>query len=181
MYAIKRAERPPQTLVHFVTALASLFTDQRTSNLPIRAAYKHCGDNLRAYFWQVSNWFQFLLCEVMVVQARSWDSVQRLSFYLPNRDTSQRTFSHDFPYRMTTRQFLREVSPTMVIIQLLQQKFVIRTFLTIHQWWSRLVCIHVEYIPNARDQEMMLVLQDPPVSLMSSTWETSSAFFFQPF
>ena len=87
MYAIKRAERPPQTLVHFVTALASLFTDQRTSNLPIRAAYKHCGDNLRAYFWQVSNWFQFLLCEVMVVQARSWDSVQRLCpFYLSIHD-----------------------------------------------------------------------------------------------
>ena len=41
MYAIKRAKRLSQALVHFVTALASLFTDQRMSGLPIRAKYKH--------------------------------------------------------------------------------------------------------------------------------------------
>ena len=38
-------------------------------------------------------------------------------------------FVHDLPYRRTTRQFLREVSPTKAIFQLLQQRFVIRTFL----------------------------------------------------
>ena len=30
-----------KALVHFVTALANLFTDQRMSGLPIRAKYKH--------------------------------------------------------------------------------------------------------------------------------------------
>ena len=40
MYAIKRAKRLSQALVHFVTALASLFTDQRMSSPPILANYK---------------------------------------------------------------------------------------------------------------------------------------------
>ena len=35
------ADRLSQALVHFVTALASLLTDQRMSGLPTRARYKH--------------------------------------------------------------------------------------------------------------------------------------------
>ena len=41
MYEIKRAKRLSQTLVHFVTARASLFADQRISSLPLRAKYSH--------------------------------------------------------------------------------------------------------------------------------------------
>ena len=47
--------------------------------------------------------------------------------------------------------FLREVSPTLVSVQLLQQKFVIRTSFS------------SMYIPT-HGQEMMLVLQDRPIS-----------------
>ena len=39
MHEIKRAKRLSQALVHFVTARASLFTDQRMSSLPIRAKH----------------------------------------------------------------------------------------------------------------------------------------------
>ena len=40
MYEIKRAKRLSQALVHCVTALASLFKDQRMSSLTIRTKYK---------------------------------------------------------------------------------------------------------------------------------------------
>ena len=49
--------------------------------------------------------------------------------------------------------------------------------LYISQQCSRSVRIHVACIPNTHGQEMMLVLQDPQVSLISSTWESYSAFF----
>ena len=68
--------------------------------------------------------------------------------------------------------FLREVSPTLVSVQLLQQKFVIRTSFCTQ---FRSVCTHVEYIPT-HGQEMMFVLQDRPVSSICSSWDPYSAF-----
>ena len=41
----------------------------------------------------------------------------------------------------------------------------------------RSVCIQVEYIPNTRGEEMMLVLQDRPVSSTCCTWKPQSPFF----
>ena len=38
---IKRNNRLSQTMVHFVIDRASLFTDHRISDLPIRAKYNH--------------------------------------------------------------------------------------------------------------------------------------------
>ena len=71
---------------------------------------------------------------------------------------------------------LREVSSSLVTFQLLWHKLVIRTFLGDGQSHSRASCIHVEYIPNTHGHEMMLVLRDPQVSSISSTWEPHSAF-----
>ena len=51
------------------------------------------------------------------------------------------------PCRKTTRPSLREVSHTLAIFQLLQQKFVIRAFCTFQSWF-RSVYIHVERTPN---------------------------------
>ena len=70
------------------------------------------------------------LLEVVPIQAKGWDFVQLLYlFILPSRNISQRIFEHVLPYRRTTQPSLREVSPTLVLLQLLQQIFVIRTFL----------------------------------------------------
>ena len=41
----------------------------------------------------------------------------------------------------------------------------------------RSVCLQVEYIPNTRGEEMMLVLQDRPVSSTCCTWKPQSPFF----
>ena len=54
-----------------------------------------------------------------------------LSFCSPIRNTSQRMFEHVLPCRRATQSSLREVCPTLVILQLLHQKFVIRIF-----WYS---------------------------------------------
>ena len=50
-----------------------------------------------------------------------------LQFCLPIRNVSQNISEHVLPCRRTTQLFLRGVSPILVIFQLLQQKYVIRT------------------------------------------------------
>ena len=67
----QRAKRLSQTRVHIVTDLASLFTDQRMSGLPILAKYKHFKKNLWAHFGHFSNRPQFFFLEVTVVQTWS--------------------------------------------------------------------------------------------------------------
>ena len=138
MYAIKRARRLSQALVHFVTALASLFTDQRMSSPPIRAKYKHFKNTIWAHTFDSSpTWFQFLLSlEAMIIQAKELRLCPTaLSFCLPAHNIFQRTFIHDLPCRKTTRQFLREASATVSISQLLQQKNSwFELFLWTRQW-----------------------------------------------
>ena len=66
------------------------------------------------------------------------------------------------PYRMITRRFLHNVSPTLVLFSCCCCcKFVTRTFLGIPHKNSRSVCIHVESIPSTRGPAMMSV---PPSS-----------------
>ena len=115
MYEMKRAKRLSQALLHLVTALTSLFTDQRMSGLQFRAKYKHTSDNSPS--WSDGRPSKEL---------RLFTTV--LSFYFASPlYLSTRFFSHDLPYRMTTGLSLREVSHTQVISQLLKQRFVIRT------------------------------------------------------
>ena len=70
---------------------------------------------------------------MIITQARTWDFVQLLSFCLPVRNIFQRIFwacpsiSKDH-----ATVFAWGFFPTLVIFQLLQQKFVIRTFFSIH-------------------------------------------------
>ena len=54
-----------------------------------------------------------------------------LSVCVPIRSISQRIFEHVLPCRKTTQPSLREVFPTLVVFQLLQQTYVIQTFLCI--------------------------------------------------
>ena len=54
--------------------------------------------------------------------------VTALSFCSPSRNIFHRIFEHVLPCRKTTQPSLSEVIPTLLIVQLLQQKFVIRTF-----------------------------------------------------
>ena len=169
MQEIKRAWRRSQAPVHFVTALARLFTDQRMSSLPIRAKYEH----FKTFCEQTSDTSQL----IWVLLSWSGDHpskdlrlcITARSFCLPVRNISQRIFEHVPPCRRTTLLFSCEAFPTLVIFQLLQQKLVIRTFFCVHRWWFRSACIHVECIPNIRGREMKLVPQDQHSSSISST------------
>ena len=128
MNEIKRAKRLSQALVHFVTARASLLPDQRMSSLPIRAKYKHIKTICERTFDNSPT--------VPAPPPQSDDHPSKelklcttvLSFYSPARKIFHGTFPHAFSNRMTTRQFLRDVSPTLAIFQLLQHKYVIRIF-----------------------------------------------------
>ena len=105
-----------------VTARASLQINEM-SGLPIRAKYnqfrticEHTFDNS-----PTDSSSSFL---------KWWSSKQGLETV---RNISQRTFEHVLPCRKTKQPSLREVFPTLVIFQLLQQKIVIRTFFCIRQ------------------------------------------------
>ena len=114
MQEITRAKRLSQALVHFVTALASLFTDQRMSDLSTRAKYKHFKTICGRTFGQFSNHFQFFFLEVMVVSLFVGHIFVRIS-------------SHDLPYHKSNRLFSRALFPNPVTCQLLRRRFVIRT------------------------------------------------------
>ena len=93
-----------------------------------------------------------------------WSSKQGLELFLsaplcclPARNIVQHTFEHVLPYHRTTPPSLRETCPTLVTFHLLLQIYVIQTSVYIPQWSLHLVCIHVEYIPNIRGHQMMLV------------------------
>ena len=118
-------------------------------------------DCLWANFQQFSNWFQFLLFEMMLVQTRMRYIVKLLYFLVCHFTISFNTFlSMSFhvvgPRHCMCLRFL----PFPIFSLFLQQKYVIRTFLYIVQWQFQSVCIHPECIPNTRDQEMSLVRQD---------------------
>ena len=98
-----------------------------------------------------------------------------LSLCSPVRNISQRISEHVLPCRKTAQPSLCEVFATLVIFQLLQLKFVIRTLPCTLSWQFRSVYIHIECIPNIRDQEMKLVRQDQHCSSISCKWDPYSA------
>ena len=161
-----------------MTARASLFTDQRVSGLPMLAKYKHfktvCEHTLGNSPTVSSSSFLKLWSSKHGVETLY--KYMLSVFCVPAHNIFPRKPSHVLPYRMTTRQFLREVSPTLATVSLLQQTFVIRTFVCIPQQYCRSICIHVECIPNTPGQGLMFVLQDQPASSNSSTWDSNSAF-----
>ena len=91
---------------------------------------------------------------------------------LPARSIAQRIFEHVLPCHGTTRQFAREVVPTLVAFQLLQQKYVIQTSLYTVQKWFHSVCSHAEYIPNVHGQEMMWVRQHMTCHRFPEAWRS---------
>ena len=107
----KRANRLSLSRVHYVTAVASLFTNLRMSSPPILAKYKnfkticeHTSDNAPTVC--SSSFF-----EVMVVKTWCRDLNQLLIVFVCQNATS---FNHVLPYHKTKRLFLRQVSPNRV-------------------------------------------------------------------
>ena len=124
----KRAKRLSQALVHRVTARANLFTDQRMQGPPIRAKYKHsktiCEHTLDNSPTVSSSSFLKL-----------WSSRQRVEtlyncsvfLFASSQNLRKHFVRMSSLYPVTSRKFLRVVSPTPVIFRLLRQWFVIRT------------------------------------------------------
>ena len=120
MKEIKRAQRVPQAPVHLVTARASLFTDQKnvksSNSVPNTSISRQSVRIILTIFQPIPvppSWSDGHPSEAL----RLCTTV--LSYYSPIHKIFQRTFPRDLPYRMTMRQFLRQVSPTVVFVQLL--------------------------------------------------------------
>ena len=193
-------------LVHFVIAGTILFTDQRMSGLPILAKYTHFGTICEHTFDNSPSDSSFSFLKwwsskqgvetfnnstvFLFVSSRYLIALVRMTFHivwprhsfcvrsLPPRQFFMASPQAGFWCRLFWFWFWGPSwsCPTTNLTQL-QQNFVIRTSFCIIQKGFRSDCIHVEYIPNTHGQETMLVLQDRPVSSISSTWEPHAACF----
>ena len=165
-----------QALVHFVNLRAKFVHWPKNVGLPIRARYKHFKTICDHIF---DSWRQFLLLEMMIIQAKSWNFVQLLSFlcassqYLPTcfcawpsvSEDHATVFAWDFP---TLETFLSCSSRNTWF-----EHFSV--FIDNMKFHS--VCIHVEYIQNIHRKDMMSVISDVPISSISSTHNWGVAFF----
>ena len=160
----------------FCDCSRNLFTDQRMSGLPIRAKYKHFKTICEhTHVGQLSNRFQFLLLKIMVVETLYNYSV----FLFANSQYCSTHFSHALSSHVTTRQLLRQVSPTQAFFCLFQQKIRDSNMLLCCSIIVSLsLRFHVECIPSTHGQDMVVVLQDLQVSSISSTWDSYSFHTF---
>ena len=93
MFEIQAAGRLSQTLVHTVTYRASLFCWPKTGMSSNSYQIQALQDYMWAYFWQFSNWFQFILLEMMVIEAGKWRLCATTMFFsMPIGRTSLCTF-----------------------------------------------------------------------------------------
>ena len=130
----KRAKRLSQALVHVVTARASSFTDKRASGLPVRAIYKHFKKFSEHTSDKFSDFFQLLLLEVVIIQARDWNFVQPLCLFVCQFTTPLfAPLSMSFNVVGPRNRFGVEFLPPWQCLQLQQQKLGIRTFLCTEQ------------------------------------------------
>ena len=121
------AKRLSLARVHFVTALASLLTDHINVWSTDACQVQACQDNLWAHFRLFSNWFKLFLFELVIIQAGTWNFVELLHFFVYQHAVSLSAFSSMSFHVVGPRD-------TLVIYQLLQQKYVIQTSLYIPQW-----------------------------------------------
>ena len=173
---IKRARRLSQAPVHCCDCSSKFSHRQKKmSSPPIRAKYKHSKTIWKQTLDNSPTVFSFL---------KLWSSMQRVetlyncSIFLLAR--WQCLSTHFFAWPSLSHDhvtvFAREFSHPSNFL-LLHQKFAIRTFFWILRWYVRSACIHVECIPNTRGQKMVLVVQVRLISSISSSWDSSSAFF----
>ena len=179
MYEINRFRRLPQALVHFVIDLASLFTDHRISDLPIRSKYKHFRKIWEHTCDNSSNKFHFFFFfEVVVIGCMELVlcGIVEPSCLLTHSIVPHISW-HDLPYRRTTMRF--ENSESMEIFQLLLRKFWIQTWLCNCPQYLCLFHNVFECSPSIHDQGTMLVL---PNRLLYWVLSTSDQDFvsFQP-
>ena len=81
--------------------------------------------NLRAHLWQCSHRFQFLLLEMMVIQAKTWElCIVALSFCLPVHNIVQRISSHVLPCHKTERSCSRAIFQNQATFQFLRQRYI---------------------------------------------------------
>ena len=88
----------------------------------------------------------------MIIQARTWNFIQLLCLLVCQFAFFQRIFDRVLPCRRTTPLFLRKVR-LLVIYQLLQLTFVIRTSLCIVPHNHHSFCIHAECVQSLHNQE----------------------------
>ena len=173
--------RLSQAFVHFVTARTSLFTDQRMSSLPIRGKYKFVFKTICEYILDKSP------TDSSSSSLKWWSSKQKLEtchnyslFVCQFTIPLFALFSHVLPCHITMRQFLREVSPILVIFQLRWQTYVIPTFSVL------IIDTFVRFTFTLSTSQMYVVwkwcwvLQDRSASSVSSTYGSYSVFN-QPF
>ena len=91
-------------------------------------------DNLRANFWQFSNWFKFLLFEFIVILARTWSFVQLLHFLVCQFTVSFNACLGMSLHVVGPRNSVRvRFFPSRYFL-LLQKKYVTQTFSKTVQW-----------------------------------------------
>ena len=127
MYEVNRTKRSSQALVHFVTALASLFTDHGMSGLPLRAKYRQFTDAR-----QFSHCVQLSLLELVIVKRRRGDfmhcSVFLLAAFLcvsfPCRRTTRDLCAHFFPESGNFSAAIAEVRDSNIFSAVVHETFV---------------------------------------------------------
>ena len=92
IYEINRFRRLSQALVHFVMDRASLITDHENIRSSNSCQVYTFQNNLRAYFWQFSQGFQFFFFEMMVINAWSGHFAELLSRLVCQLTISLHTF-----------------------------------------------------------------------------------------
>ena len=149
IYEINRFWRLSQASVHSVIDRANFFTEERTSDRPKRAKYKHFRTIREQTCDKFSNRFQFFFFKVVVIDAWSRYS-KSCCVVLQTHNIAPHTSLHDQPCHETMKKC--DCFEGMVISPILPQRFAIRT------WFLQLstVSLLVWHCPSSAFQVHML-------------------------
>ena len=167
---IERIKRLSQALVHIVTALASLLTDNEKVRSADARQTKAFQDNLRASFSQFSHNFHLLLLELLIIDTKSGD-LPVCQFEV----SFQRICVRVLPCCRTTLSLVHFLFQSLATFPLLLRKFVTPTFSCTLELDRRTICIPVEYNTGVLDQETLLVSPD-----QTNIFHIGSKFSFFP-
>ena len=125
-------------------------------------------NNLRAYFWQISHGFPFLLLWSAGRQCTELILCRVVeSLCSPTHNIVPHIPWHGLPCRRTTKKY--EDSQRMEAFLFHPQKFAIRTWFCNCPQYLCLCHIVYEYTPGKHDQRKMLVLPNQPLCWVLST------------
>ena len=174
---MKRFSRLSQALVHFVSDLASLFTDHRISGLPIRAKYKYFRT-----IWEHT--FDISPTDFKSFSLKWWSSMHGVDTLwscwvacLLTHNILPHISWHDLPCHRTTKRF--SDFPSMVIFSVAPAE-ILDSNMALYLSTISLLLSHFLWVhPRKHDQRKMLVL---PNRLLSQVFSTLGQCFvsFQP-